>query len=348
MPLQAIIRAQIAQTGPISVADYMALCLTHPQHGYYINRDPLGAEGDFTTAPEVSQMFGEMIGLWLAHVWQDQGRPVFVLAELGPGRGTLMVDILRVAGQVPGFRDAAEVWLVEAGAKLRDVQRQALGGHAVRWADQVADIPSGRPVFAVANEFLDALPIRQFVRDQGKWRERRVGIEGDALGFGLSPAMAVPDLEAQFAAVPDQTLVEWAPAGEAVVADLAERIADHGGAALMVDYGDWDGTGDTLQAMSQHAFADPLDEPGQADLTTHVRFAPLAAQATGLRHSFATQGAFLERLGITARAERLATTGDFESIAAQHRRLTHPDEMGKLFKVLALTPEVAPEPPGFA
>lgn len=345
-PLERILRAQIAQSGPISIADYMALCLTHPEHGYYVTRDPLGAKGDFITAPEVSQMFGEMIGLWLAQVWLDQGRPDFVLAELGPGRGTLMADILRVTRGVSGFHEALDLWLVEVGAELRKAQGNALAAHSPHWTTSVTDLPEGKPVFVIANEFLDALPIHQFQRDGANWRERMVGLEGDALTIGLSPPAPMPALDGAGDGVADGTILEVCPAGEAVMAEVARRMS--GGAALFVDYGDWDGTGDTLQALRAHQPVNPLATPGTCDLTAHVRFQPLARAAQPLRHSFTNQGEYLERLGITARAEALAAKGDFDSIAGQHRRLTHPEEMGKLFKVLAITPETAPTPPGFA
>ncbi|MCH8168521.1 MAG: SAM-dependent methyltransferase, partial [Proteobacteria bacterium] len=186
-----IIRAQIRADGPITVADYMALCLGHPRHGYYTTRDPLGAAGDFTTAPEISQMFGEMIGLWLARVWADAGRPApFRLVELGPGRGTLMADALRAAGAAPGFAEAADLWLVETSPALRAAQAKRLadthGG--ARWADRLEEVPGG-PCLLVANEFLDALPMRQFIASAEGWREKLVGLGPEGLVWGLSPPL---------------------------------------------------------------------------------------------------------------------------------------------------------------
>lgn len=342
--LKRILQAQIAREGPMSVAAFMQACLTHPVHGYYVTRDPLGAEGDFTTAPEISQMFGEMIGLWLAQVWMDQGSPNCVLAELGPGRGSLMADILRVTKGVPGFHDAVQIWLVEASPVLRAKQAEALQGHAPNWAREVSELPQNLPLFVIANEFFDALPIRQFTRHAGRWQERMIGGD-DLLHFGLAPPMNMPVLDRRFPDVAEGQVVEISAPSEAIATTLAMCIAENGGAGLFIDYGDWDGVGDTLQALAAHEFADPLADPGQADLTAHVGFRWLA-ESGETRHHFTAQGAFLERLGITARAEALAGT-DFETIAKQHRRLTHPQEMGKLFKVLALMPGAVPPPPGF-
>lgn len=333
----------------MSVADFMGACLGDPEHGYYVTRDPFGAAGDFVTAPEISQMFGELLGAWAAQVWSDQGRPdPFVLAELGPGRGTLMRDALRAGAGAPGFRAAARVWLVETSPVLRSRQAEALEGAGAQWAGSPAGLPDA-PLIVLANEFFDALPVRQFQRLGVAWRERRVALEGGRLAFGWGPPSAVAALEARYGAVPDGALVEVSPEGEAVAAALGARIAGRGGAALIVDYGRWDGTGDTLQALAGGARADPLARPGEADLTAHVRFRALAeAAGAGLRASGpAPQGAFLERLGITARARVLARGGAGEGVAAAHRRLTHPEEMGNLFQALALTPRAAPIPPGF-
>ncbi|MEX0969064.1 MAG: SAM-dependent methyltransferase [Paracoccaceae bacterium] len=330
--LAAIIEREIAAQGPMRLDRYMALALGHPQHGYYPTRDPLGAGGDFTTAPEISQMFGELLGLWLAQAWMDAGAPAnFVLAEAGPGRGSLMADILRATAQVPGF--TPQVWLVETSPALRAVQKARLG--AVSWADDISALPD-LPVFFVANEFFDALPIRQFQRSADGWQEVLVGA-------GLKPALGAPftdtALDARFGVAPATVGETCAPA-ESFAAALGARIAAQGGAALVVDYGDWRGTGDTLQALRAHAPANPFETPGQADITAHVQFAPLAA-AAGLGGAFTMQGKFLERLGITARAQALADAGG-QGVAAAHRRLTHPAEMGNLFKVLALGPAEQP------
>ena len=349
-PLARLLARRIAAEGPITVADYMTECLLHPQHGYYSTRDPFGVAGDFTTAPEISQMFGELVGLCLAQAWVDQGQPAqFTLAELGPGRGTLMADILRATRAVPGFSDAAQVHLVEASAALRDIQRETLGGLPVVWHDSTDDLPEA-PLFLVANEFFDVLPIRQFIRDKDGWRERQVGVQDDALTFGLSDAALLTDLDHRLADTKPGDLVETCAPARPIISRVAQRIAAHGGAALIIDYGDWRSLGDTLQALQAHETADPLASPGQADLTAHVDFEALATAATGIAHSRLTpQGVFLERLGITERARALAaklggTALDLHVTA--HRRLTHPQEMGSLFKVLGLTPVGFPPLPG--
>jgi SAM-dependent MidA family methyltransferase len=350
-PLGVLIGGRIAAGGPLRLDAYMALCLGHPEHGYYRRGDPFGAAGDFVTAPEVSQMFGELLGAWAAQVWLDQGAPdPFVLAELGPGRGTLMADALRAAGAQPGFRAAARVWLVETSPALRARQAETLAACAPRWADDPADLPEG-PLVVFANEFFDALPIRQVQRADALWRERLVGLEGGRLAFAWSPPRPDAGLDARFPLLPDGAVAELNAAAEAIAAGLGVRIEQAGGAALLIDYGAWDGSGDTLQALRGHAPADPLAAPGEADLTAHVRFRDLAEAARPARaHGPVPQGVFLERLGITARARVLAGAGGgaAEAVAAAHRRLTHPDEMGNLFQVLALTPETAPTPPGFA
>lgn len=352
MSLRDELIARIRAGGPVSLADYMAECLLHPVHGYYVTRDPLGAAGDFTTSPEISQMFGELIGLALAQCWLDQGRPSpFTLAELGPGRGTLMADLLRAARAVPGFLDAARVALVEVSPALRAEQARRLGSHDPQWFDDASRLPEG-PLFLVANEFFDALPIRQFVRSGTGWSERLVGLSGDALGFGLAPPAAVPALAHRLADTREGDVVEIRPGAGPIMAQLAMRISRHGGAALIVDYGGWRSLGDTFQALKGHRFADPLEEPGRADLTAHVDFEALARAAAeaGSAHGRLTpQGVFLERLGIAARAQALARALDgdrLEAHLAAYRRLTHPDEMGNLFKVLGLHPPGATPPPG--
>jgi SAM-dependent MidA family methyltransferase len=350
-PLGRLICARIAAAGPLGVDDYMALCLGHPEHGYYATRDPFGAEGDFVTAPELGQLFGEMIGAWLAQVWHDLGRPnPFILAELGPGRGTMMADVLRVTVRLPGFSAAARVWLVETSPNLRARQAEALAGRSVDWADRIEALPEA-PLLVVANEFFDALPVRQFRRADPGWQERQVVEAGGELRFAWGPVRVDCAVERRFPLTPDGVIVEVCEAGEAVAATLGGRIGRHGGAALIVDYGEWDGTGDTLQAVAGHAPTDPLTQPGLADLTAHVRFKPLAAASGLTSHGPVGQGVFLERLGIGRRAERLAqgaTGAECARLVAQHRRLTDPSEMGQLFRVMALTPPHAPPPPGFA
>ncbi|MBA3908350.1 MAG: methyltransferase [Rhodobacter sp.] len=348
-PLGQLLIERIREGGPISVADYMAECLLNPVHGYYTTRDPFGVAGDFTTAPEISQMFGELVGLALAQAWIDQETPApFVLAELGPGRGTLMADMLRATQGVPGFHAVAKVVLVEASPALRRVQQARLARFEtnVVWVDTVEDLPD-TPLFLIANEFLDALPIRQFQLGAEGWRERLVGLAEGKLAFGLSDTLAqVPDTPS-FTGAPEGAVVEHCAAARFTVSAVAARIARHGGLGLLIDYGGWRSLGDTLQALRRHTFDDPLAHPGEADLTAHVEFEAL----TGfIPHFYTTQGEFLHRLGIAARAERLArnlTGAALESHLAAFRRLTHPEEMGSLFRVLALTRAAAPPPPGF-
>jgi len=340
-PLGRLIASRIRLSGPLRLDEYMQLCLLHPEHGYYATRDPFGAAGDFTTAPEISQMFGEMVGLALAQAWLDQGRPApFTLAEIGPGRGTLMADILRAIRAAPGMAEAAEVVLVEASPHLREVQRGRLG--KVRHLDTVAELPRG-PLFLVANEFFDALPIRQFQRMPEGWAERIVALDPDGrLTLGLAAPQPGPP-------APPGQIRETCPAAGPIVAEIASRIAEAGGAAILIDYGNWDGQGDTFQALRAHRPEDPLLNPGEADLTAHVDFRPLALAALAAGASVSrmvTQGEWLLQLGIRARAARLQAAGDAGATAALHR-LTAPEEMGQLFKTLAIWSPAAAPPPGF-
>ncbi|MGR3662910.1 MAG: class I SAM-dependent methyltransferase [Paracoccaceae bacterium] len=350
-PLAEILARQIAVSGPMTMADYMNACLLHPEHGYYATREPFGTKGDFTTAPEISQMFGELIGLWLAQAWMDQGSPpAFTLAEIGPGRGSLMVDVLRATRNVPGFHDAAKLYLIEASARLKAVQRAAFDGDVV-WLDTVATLPDA-PLFLIANEFFDALPVRQFLRDEGGWREFQIGVEGGHLVSGLSMASPIAMLDHRLADTKTGDIVEVCPAASPVIAELAGRISHFGGAALIVDYGGWHSLGDTLQALKNHQSEGILAHPGQADLTAHVDFEALALAASTVAVSPMTaQGVFLERLGIAARTQALAKNlsgAALKSHVAAHRRLTHTGEMGTLFKTIVLFPTDRPLPAGFS
>lgn len=352
-PLAAILVRRIAQTGPITLADYMAECLMHPDHGYYTQRPVLGRAGDFTTAPEMTQIFGELLGLALAQAWLDQGSPARVtLAELGPGRGTLMADVLRAARVVPAFRAALTPVLVEASPALRALQAERLAGQGAHWADSAAALPEA-PLFLLANEFFDALPIRQFRREGTGWAETMVGLADGRLAFGRSPPSPVAAL-AHRLDTPQGAVVELCPAAPPIIAEVAGRIARHGGAAIVIDYGGWRGTGDTFQAVRGHAFTDPLAEPGLADLTAHVDFAALAeaAEAAGARAGpLIPQGTLLARLGIHARAAALAPRLDAAGRAlldAAVIRLTDPAGMGTLFKALPIVPRGAPPLAGFA
>jgi SAM-dependent MidA family methyltransferase len=344
--------ARIMADGPLSIADYMGECLLHPTRGYYTTRDPFGELGDFVTAPEISQMFGELIGLSLAQTWLSQDSPdEFILAEIGPGRGTLMADILRATEAVPGFNACVSVHLIEASEPLRTRQADSLAAHKVRWHRQVTSLPD-RPLYLVANEFFDALPIRQYIRAEGDlWSERRVGVKDGELYFGANEPMAVPALSPRLAETKPGDVVELNTAATAIAQEISARISAYGGAALFIDYGEDESLGDTLQAVKSHQKVSPLSTPGQADLTAHVDFGALrkAAQSQCEVSKLIPQGVFLERLGITPRAQKLAqslTGPALTSHVAAHRRLTHPSEMGTLFKVLALTARSQAAPPG--
>lgn len=351
----------IRDEGPIPVSRYMALCLGHPRHGYYMTRDPFGAGGDFTTAPEISQMFGELIGLWAAHVWQAMGAPGQVrLAELGPGRGTLMADALRALRVVPALRTGLSVHLVETSPVLRAAQARTLSGMAEPvWHDRIETALDG-PVILLANEFLDALPLDQFVAVQGGWRERLLGLGPDGgLAWGLSGEAlpAPPGAAGQASAtLPPGTVFEQPQAALDIVAAVSRHVASAGGGALFIDYGAAaSGFGDTLQAVRAHRFVDALAEPGEADLTVHVDFARMAQaglRAGAAAHGPVTQRDFLLALGLSERAQALAgkaTAAQAQAIAAAFERLTERGEtgMGDLFKVLALSHPALPPLPGF-
>ena len=347
MSAAQVIRDAIAHDGPIPLTRFIELALGDPETGYYRTRDPLGQAGDFITAPEISQMFGELIGLWMAVSWQMQGSPTpFVLAELGPGRGTLMADLLRAAAQVPGFVEAASVHLVETSPVLRDIQASTLAQHRVHWSERVEDMPEG-PLFAIANEFFDALPVDQFCHDDGAWRRRLVTWDaGQGFHFTLGPATGLPLADAP------GKVFEICQAGLSMARTLGGRIARDGGALLMVDYGHAEpgGLGDTVQSVKAHRFHPVLDDPGEADITAHVNFAALAEAGIPARaHGPVTQGTFLKRLGIETRAAMLAqgqTEAAAQTIAQAMRRLIDPAEMGTLFKVMALAHPALPALPG--
>ncbi|CAD5246982.1 SAM-dependent MidA family methyltransferase [Bosea sp. 62] len=345
----------IRQEGPLSVSRYMALCLGHPRHGYYMKQDPFGADGDFTTAPEISQIFGELIGLWATSVWQAMGAPASIrLVELGPGRGTLMQDMLRATRALPGFRDALSVHLVEMSPVLRERQRQTLAasGAEPRWHDRIDQALEG-PAIIVANEFLDALPLDQFVRTPEGWRERLVGLDEEGrLAFGLA---GETDSSLSVAAPVGSVLEQPAAASEAV-ATVARHVATQGGAGLFIDYGPArSGFGDTLQGLKHHAFVDVLAEPGDADLTVHVDFARMAQAglaAAAAAHGAVTQRDFLLALGLQQRFEALsrrASSAQAQTLASGVERLieTGPTAMGELFKVLAVAERNLPLLPGF-
>lgn len=360
-PLDRLIRAEIRAGGPMDVARFMGLALGHPAHGYYATRDPFGQAGDFVTAPEISQMFGELLGLWAVAVWHGLGQPDRLhLVELGPGRGTLMADALRAARGVPGFLQAIRLSLVETSPVLREAQGKALvsSGVTPHWLDDLSGLEDG-PVLLLANEFLDALPIRQFIRQGAIWRERLVGWEEetDRLVFTASPGPSPHALlldQAVTAEAKDGAIAELCPAALTVAGQVGSRLARWGGAALFLDYGHpRSAPGDTLQAMKAHSYVPILEEVGEADLTAHVdfgRFRLAAEQVGAMAFGPVTQGRFLDRLGVGMRAQALMRGKGLEEqgrIRAALTRLVAPDQMGDLFKVLALAPKGSSAPPGF-
>ncbi len=359
-PLEIEIRRRITAAGPMPVSEYMALCLCDPQHGYYTTTDPLGARGDFITAPEVSQMFGELIGLWMASVWQQMGAPEHVrIIELGPGRGTLLKDAFRAAAVVPGFRDAVVIHLVEINPVLKAQQERTLEPLAIAtyWHPSLADVPGG-PGIIVANEFFDALPVNQVVKTEFGWHERQIdtGTDGKlAFTLALAPMRhfewLLPDSVRR---APINSIFEWR--AETAALDIGRRIARDGGAALVIDYGHGESAvGDTLQAVGGHAFADPLTAPGTVDLTAHVDFHSLSrgAEAMGAKAwGPITQSLFLRRIGIEARANTLkakASRAEIVEIDAAMERLAGISRsgMGTLFKAMAFASPALGTPPGF-
>ena len=358
MSLKARIAALIEAQGPMSVAQFMTISLLDPQSGYYATRDPLGAGGDFTTAPEISQMFGEMIGLWLVQAWSDQGCPKNPrLVELGPGRGTLMADILRTAKVAPEFLADLEVVLIEASPALQQVQADKLRGSGadISWQAQFDDSLSERPLFLIANEFFDALPLRQYVKTDRGWCERMVTALNDDLTFALAPVPVPPStIPADRENAPDGGVYETSPASIALAENIAGVIAAKGGAALIIDYGYAEASGfsETLQAVSGHRFADALAEPGEDDLSAHVDFAALAQ--AGRRGGAAvfgpvTQGMLLANIGITERAGQLMQSNpdNAKDLLSATERLIGNDQMGKLFKALAFVPPAISDVAGF-
>jgi NADH dehydrogenase [ubiquinone] 1 alpha subcomplex assembly factor 7 len=337
----------IRENGPMTVAEYMAACLYDPEDGYYATRPAIGgASADFLTAPEASQMFGELIGLWCAHEWDTLGRPAFNWIELGPGRGVLMQDALRATQRIEGMHDAASVVLVETSEPLRDEQAERVP--IAEWATRIEEAPPG-PSIIIANEFLDCLPIRQFFLGEDGWHEKLVGLdEAEQLTFGLSAALPAPESEDEIG-----TVREIAPGLESLIYEIERRLHEAPGRVLIIDYGYVRPEGaDTLQALKRHKKVDPIETPGEADLTAHVDFARIAqlAEAAGLAvHGPLTQGSFLQALGIETRAQALirANPSHGERLTREVRRLTHPDEMGALFKVICLSSPNLPPPAGF-
>jgi NADH dehydrogenase [ubiquinone] 1 alpha subcomplex assembly factor 7 len=352
---------RISSGGPLSVGVFLSEAMFDPCAGFYATKDPIGAGEDFITAPEISQIFGELIGLWLASCWQNMRHPAPVqLVEFGPGRGTMMKDILRAVRAVPGFANALSVNLIEASPALINVQAKMLAHApcAVNWQSALSDVPD-EACLVVGNEYLDCLPIRQFVRQNGAWFERLVDHAKDgSFHFVLSGASASAPEIAMIApalrAAPDGALVEVRPAIAPLMDELAVRFAAAPGMALFIDYGPANSeTGDTLQAIKGHKKVGPLDAPGSADLTTRVDFEEIkrAAQKAGLQVAGpVSQGGWLKRLGLEYRAADLMQKNPAQKskLARQVYRLTDPDQMGDLFKIIAIFPKAAPVPEGFS
>lgn len=356
MSLSTKLKKRINKEGPIRLDEYMQIALGDPEEGYYIRKDPLGAGGDFTTSPEICQIFGELVGLWCVSLWAAMHQPNCTLVELGPGRGTLMADALRAAGAIRGFHDQLAVRLVETSPALREKQWQSLAGkHTdLSWHQHLDEIQPEGPVFILANEFFDALPIRQWEQTPGGWAERYVtgAKKANCFEFVLEDESPLPD---NIGTIPaNAEVVESCEAAASQMQRITDLLKSHGGAALIIDYGYLGGTrGDTLQAVREHEFFDPLEAPGTADITAHVDFDALAkaAHAQGLAvYGPIEQGRFLYRLGATLRMTQLMKTAAPEQrqdIISGVRRLLSPEEMGSLFKVMAIVPNAQPVPDGF-
>lgn len=353
--LASRLSARIAREGPLTVEVFMQACLSDAAVGVYASRQPIGGKGDFITSPEISQIFGELVGLWAAAVWQSMGEPSRVtIAELGPGRGTLMADAMRAWRGVPKFLDSVSVALIETSPVMVEAQRKALkdAGAPLRWYAALDEVPEG-PLIVIANEFVDALPIRQYIRCGETWRERLIASDGRG-GFAFMDAEAEDEDRHLPQPAPEGAILETRPAAHALMRELGRRAERAPLAALIVDYGHAEsGFGDTLQAVRGHRFVNALADPGAADLSAHVDFADLKreAGAAGLRaHGPMPQGEFLLKLGLAARHERLlerATPAQAEAIASGAARLVDPRQMGVLFKALALTSAGLPPPPPF-
>lgn len=352
MSLEDLIKTRIRKEGAMMISEYMALALAHPEYGYYVRKDPLGVKGDFTTAPEISQIFGELIGAWLVMQWIIMGKPEAALAEIGPGRGTLMADILRATANIKGFHQSITVHLMELSPVLRQKQWNAIAGKHpnVQWHMGFAEIPS-KPLLLVANEFFDALPIRQFLHQDDGWKERRIALgKKGKLEFVLEPG--TPPYQLRDEPV-SETFYEYSDAATQLMLVMSNRIFTYGGVGLIIDYG-YEGThGNTLQSVRDHKRHNVLVEPGSADITAHVDFYNLtraAASGGTTVHGPVTQGAFLNKLGARERATALcekATAKQKAATLSGLKRLTAADQMGELFKALCIVHPDLPKPEGF-
>ena len=347
-PLSKLLNQQIRYNGPMSISQFMEICLLHPKYGYYTNSSPFGQKGDFVTAPEVSQMFGELIGLFLAQAWSDQKNlEEAVLVELGPGRGTLTADIMRVTKSIKNF--PKKIYLLELSEKLKLLQKSNLEGYQVEWIKNLNQIPPG-PIILIANEFFDSLPINQYLKGADGWHERLIGIKNGELAFGISEQKLNIQSTEYFTHAVKGDIVEVRPSVEPIITEISNKISQWGGISLIIDYGCWDLKGNTFQAIKSHKYINPLEKPGEVDLTAHVDFSSLARSVLNCSISKLTdQGVLLERLGISERANILSRSlkaDDLENHIAAHRRLTHPNEMGTLFKVMAILPKLSRMPLG--
>jgi NADH dehydrogenase [ubiquinone] 1 alpha subcomplex assembly factor 7 len=362
-PLKKIIIERIKQKGPMNIAEYMGLCLSHPEYGYYMTRDPFGVKGDFTTAPEISQLFGEMIGAWVADTWMKMGAPQdFILLECGPGRGTLMSDILRATKNVAGFHDAAHLHLLEISPVLQQRQADTLEGYEVTWHHDLASLPKDYPLIVVGNEFLDAFPVHQLTFSVSGWQEKMIEINiNDTLRFTdvLAEKQLTESLTPFLIPPKEGELVEVSPEQKAFLGDLMNIIIKQGGSALFVDYGfNHNVAGDTVQAVKDHAYCHILEYAGEADITAHVNFAEIsriAMEKTMTVHGPVSQSDYLQRLGISIRQGLLGEKTDEmgrRKLAQDVTRLigtdTSKNEMGQLFKVMAFSSDPQIELAGFA
>lgn len=363
-PLKDRLIAKIKAEGPLSVAEYMTICLLDPVQGYYPTRDPLGSDGDFITAPEISQMFGEVIGLWCIQTWQDMGRPKTVqLIELGPGRGIMMSDILRAAKLDKEFLKALQVTLIEASPALEAVQGKtlALAPCPISWAPNLETAPTG-PSIIIGNEFLDCLPIRQFIQKdrfagRAGWQERMIALDDEKLRFGVSPAVISETVQAALPQAQEEAkndeLLEVCPANAQIIDKIKERFKKNTGRALFIDYGPAETEfGDTLQALKRHEKVGVFSDPGNTDLTARVDFGALVelAKAVDLPATHPVpQREFLSKLGLEMRAVALSRSKpeSKDKIARQLHRLTASDEMGELFKAICFQSDGLDLPLGF-
>lgn len=356
-PLEEFLIKQIGLHGPMSIDQFMSVALGHPEYGYYMKQDPLGRGGDFITAPEVSQMFGEMLGAWVADVWVQMGSPEkFTFLECGPGRGTLMADMMRAAKGVPGFHEACAVHLLETSLALKEKQAQSLKDYAPAWHDTLESVPDDVPVICVGNEFLDALPVRQFEKTEDGWCERVIAHEDGAFVFARRAQQENPVLipeRARKKARPGD-VCEVGAAAASFMQNLCALLKATSGAALFVDYGhEKSAPGDTLQAVHRHEYCDVLEHIGDADLTAHVDFDVLADICFDSQMNVqgpVEQARFLKALGIVQRAEKLSAAADARQkadIGLALQRLTDADQMGSLFKVMGISYGAGLNPAGF-